>query len=172
MEMVKKSCRLTFFFMSVCIGFLLFNPPRLLAEAVAPYSTSYIGQGVMQGCEQDSGQLTGQLNRKAGDAYPECTEDAEENSGQVDIPGAQGMVGQQCCIPVKVNFAPCKIESFGFEIAYDPNILQYTDAAKGDLTASFSVFNVNYLYSGRLRIGGYDYENGIAQGDLYFRTFL
>ncbi|MEW6379777.1 MAG: FN3 associated domain-containing protein [bacterium] len=102
----------------------------------------------------------------------------EEDSGAVDIEGTQGTIGQEIQIPVRIQSAPDAVTSFGFEIIYDPNVLEYSNFERGDLTAHFDMFDVNHDPDnlGRLTVGGFcsSSQCGILQeanGCLVWLTF-
>jgi hypothetical protein len=95
---------------------------------------------------------------------PESGECLEENSGVLDIEGIEGKIGEEILIPVRIQFAPQVIGSLGFEVTYDPDILEYLSSQQGNLVASFTMFNVNPSGSGRLRAGGFSTGDGIPQG--------
>ena len=67
----------------------------------------------------------------------------EEDSGTVDLEGTQGKIGQEIQIPVRIQSAPNEITCFGFEITYNPDILEYLGFERGDLTISFDMLGVN-----------------------------
>jgi len=65
--------------------------------------------------------------------------------------------------------------SAGFELNYDPAILNYIDFAPGPLGSTFELLEVANLGSGRLRIGGNDTAGSInvsSSGDLILLHFL
>jgi len=86
--------------------------------------------------------------------YTQVSGCTENNSGALDIEGAQGMVGNIVTIPVRLQYAPGSISTFGFEVTYDPDVLEYSDFEPGNLVSSFEMFNVHSVGSDRLRIGG------------------
>ncbi|MCL6583859.1 MAG: DUF1566 domain-containing protein [bacterium] len=91
----------------------------------------------------------------------------EETSGALDVVGASGRPGDQVEIAVRIQNAPSAVESFGFELSYDPEILEYQEGnyKPGELAASLPVFGVNEIRSGRIRVAGIDPFGGkIAKG--------
>ena len=91
----------------------------------------------------------------------ECGED---ESGNLNIPGTTGKVGQEVLIPVQIQAAPNEVSALGFEVAYKPSVLEYTGYQIGDLVTSFPMFEVNSIGSGRLIVGGVSPEQSIPQG--------
>jgi beta propeller repeat protein len=91
----------------------------------------------------------------------ECGED---ESGNLNIPGTMGKVGQEVLIPVQIQAAPNEVSALGFEVAYKPSVLEYTGYQIGDLVTSFPMFEVNSIGSGRLIVGGVSPEQSIPQG--------
>jgi len=96
-------------------------------------------------------------------SYPDAC--SEEDSGHLDIGGSQGKVGDEVRILVKVQSAPNAFSSFGFDVTYDPSVLEYAGYERGDLLISLAaIFNVNPTGSGRLTVGGFIPEGDIPQG--------
>ncbi|MEW6380433.1 MAG: cohesin domain-containing protein [bacterium] len=89
-----------------------------------------------------------------------CTED---DSGAIDIQGASGRPGEEVTIAVRVKYAPGSISAFGFDVLFDESVLEYSGYARGDLTTSFDLFEVNLIDSGRVRIGGLT-DSSLPQG--------
>jgi len=88
----------------------------------------------------------------------------EDDSGQIDIEGKGGRIGQEVLIPIRIQTAPQTINSFGFMVTYPADILEYAGYERGELVAKFPMFDVINLSSGNLRIGGMDYGQGITKG--------
>ncbi|MEW6380808.1 MAG: DUF1566 domain-containing protein [bacterium] len=93
-----------------------------------------------------------------------CVECQEQTSGVLDVVGTTGSPGDEVEIPIRIQGAPDAVSSFGFEFTYKPNVLEYSGYEKGDLPASFPIFEVIELGSGRLKIGGLDPYSGISEG--------
>lgn len=111
---------------------------------------------------KDDDCLGGDDTANCGTQQPgECVED---DSGSVDIGGAVGAMNQEVRIPVMVRFAPGAISSFGFDVTYDESIMHYSDYERGDQTASFTMFEVNPIDSGTVRVGGFTFGDAIPQG--------
>ncbi|MEW5800942.1 MAG: cohesin domain-containing protein [bacterium] len=102
--------------------------------------------------------------RFIGDTVPALDECLEMSSGVLDVGGSGGTIGQEVQVPVNIQSAPDKIFSLGFEVTYDSSVLEYLDYTGGDLTASFTVFDIYPAGTGRLRVGGLTIGDGIAQG--------
>ena len=63
---------------------------------------------------------------------------------------------------VDIADAPGAVASFGFDIQYDPSLLQFTDAwERGALTEGFTQVGVSEIEPGLIRVGGFDVEKGI-----------
>ena len=100
----------------------------------------------------------------------ECVED---DSGQINIPGGFGINGALIRIPVRMNYAPNSVSSFGFEIMFDPEMLAYKSFEKGSLVEDFDYFNANLVESNIIRCGGAK-NNGIlraSSGSILFLEF-
>jgi|GEM_PF-2583838 len=108
----------------------------------------------------------------------ECRCD-EDNQGIIDLGDAAGKPGSEVIIPVRIQGALNKVESFGFDVVYDPDALSYIndgllDDEKGPLSQSLDFFSVNDL-GGRIHIGGFDSSldsGSILQGSTGVLVFL
>ncbi|MEW5800720.1 MAG: right-handed parallel beta-helix repeat-containing protein [bacterium] len=89
----------------------------------------------------------------------------EENDlGTLDIERSNGRIGQEVTIPVRIQSASNEVNSFGFEVTYDPAVLEYIEVERGDLTSSFETVEVHPIDWNRLRVGGYTDEHQIPRG--------
>ncbi|MGA1795736.1 MAG: Ig-like domain-containing protein [bacterium] len=97
-----------------------------------------------------------------------------DDSGSLDIIDAYGMIGYEILIPVKVQNAPNSVESFSFEITYNPSILEYTGFFPGKGMANFDFFDViEPEGAGTLRIGGFELgDDSIQSGSHKNIIFL
>jgi len=90
----------------------------------------------------------------------ECLED---DSGELDIEGVTGRVGQEVLIPVRMiqKFKRGAFE-FEFTMTYDPAILEFSGSFdRGNFTMySSSLLNVTPLVPGRLKVNGTAYNEG------------
>ncbi|MGE0083981.1 MAG: cohesin domain-containing protein [Desulfococcaceae bacterium] len=85
--------------------------------------------------------------------------------------------GETVTFTVSVNNAPNQVAAFGFDISFDPAVLQYKSHEKGSLIQNgFSLFDANEISAGQLRIGGLDFGGSPIQqgssGILARLTFL
>ena len=97
----------------------------------------------------------------------------EDDSGNLDIPGSIGSIGGIVKIPVRVKNAPNNVSSFGFEIVYDTDMLEYESYDKGSLVENFDYFDAQLISDGLIRCGGAK-NNGIksgASGSVLFLKF-
>lgn len=67
----------------------------------------------------------------------------EDDSGALDIAGSHGMTNDEIIISVRIQSASNAILSFGFEVTFNPEILQYSGFTEGDLTGSFEMLKVS-----------------------------
>jgi hypothetical protein len=88
----------------------------------------------------------------------------EQDSGTLDIEGSKGKMGQEAHVLVKIKAAPGTVSSLGFDVTYDPSVLEYSNYERGDLVKLFDMFGVDPVTPGKLRIGGISSENGIQKG--------
>lgn len=66
--------------------------------------------------------------------------------------------GEYIVALVKVQSAPNDVRAFGFDIVYNPEILNYQDVktSPGDLVENFDQFGTNLIAPGRIRVGGFE----------------
>ena len=66
--------------------------------------------------------------------------------------------GEYIVALVKVQDAPNDVRAFGFDVVYNPEILDYQEAETfaGDLVANFDRFGTNLIAPGRVRVGGFE----------------
>jgi len=97
---------------------------------------------------------------------------AEDDSGVLDVGDAKGRPGDEVEIPVRIQWgAPQAVYSFGFELTYDPEILEYqsygvengVENGAGNLLVDFFFVGVSTPSPGRIRVAGLD-NKGIAKG--------
>ena len=100
----------------------------------------------------------------------ECEED---DTGNLDI-----VVVVSCgtvTIPVRIQNAPNEVDRFGFEVTYDPSILNYTGLTRGPLGENFDFFDVFNPALGVISVGGFEAgEDKIppgVSGDLVYLNF-
>ncbi len=100
----------------------------------------------------------------------ECEED---DTGDLDI-----VVVVSCgtvTITVRIQNAPNEVDRFGFEVPYDPSILNYTGLTRGPLVENFDFFVVSNPAPGVISVGGFEVgEDKIppgASGDLVYLYF-
>ncbi|MEW5803857.1 MAG: cohesin domain-containing protein [bacterium] len=99
----------------------------------------------------------------------------ETDIGILDIKDAEGKVGEEVIIAVRIQGASSKVLSVGFDLAYDWNILSFVGFAPGPLSQSFELLKAADLGGGHLRIGGIDTAGNVAigsSGDLILLRFL
>jgi len=94
---------------------------------------------------------------------PGCDEDA---SGALDIGGSAGTTGGTTAIPVRIQDAPNTVGSLGFEVTFNPCVLEFGDFASGSLIEDFDFFDC-VIPAGEnsiVRCGGFKSTGGIAEG--------
>ena len=91
-----------------------------------------------------------------------CTED---NTGSLDIATTQGRYERNTSASIRIQNAPNKVNSLGFDIVFDSKSLTYTDFTKGALVQDFEYFDVNLIADGVLRCGGFDSDKPININD-------
>jgi len=76
-----------------------------------------------------------------------------------------GSVGDVVTFSVLVNKTPRDIETFGFSVVFDSDVLGYTgDYEKGQLAEGFQFFDVNEEVKGRVNVGGFTVWGEIKEG--------
>jgi hypothetical protein len=77
----------------------------------------------------------------------------------------QGRVGDTITFTIQLDRVVHTIQTLGFDVSYDPQVLQYTGAhAAGELTRGFDFFQASALAPGRVRVGGFTTGQPIAEG--------
>ncbi|MEW5802863.1 MAG: cohesin domain-containing protein, partial [bacterium] len=94
------------------------------------------------------------------------------DSGALDIEDAQGMTQDEVKIPVRIQTAPGSVYAIGFEVIYNPDVLEYLGFERGNLVTSFTMVDVNPDGSDRVRVGGMTIGNGIPQGATGYVVWL
>jgi hypothetical protein len=78
----------------------------------------------------------------------------------------RGGPGQTIAIPIGINAAPNAVDALGFDLTYDPTVLQYTGTfTRGPLVAAWSFFDVSHPQPGRARVGGFTAVDPILAGE-------
>jgi len=89
----------------------------------------------------------------------------EDDSGALDITGASGNTGDTITITVRIQNAPNSVDSLGFDVTYDPAVLEYQGSfTRGSCVTNFSFFDFNLISAGTIRIGGFTTTNAIQTG--------
>ncbi|MEW5803420.1 MAG: carboxypeptidase regulatory-like domain-containing protein [bacterium] len=86
-----------------------------------------------------------------------------EDNGELYIKVYRGEIGDEVKIPVIIRTASHEVSSLGFEMTYDPGVLEFQGFTRGDLVSSFAMFDVSLADPGRLRVGGYSFTKPIAK---------
>jgi hypothetical protein len=95
-----------------------------------------------------------------------CGECTEDNSGQLDIVGKAGGPGTTVTVPVRIQDAPNEVDSLGFDVTYNTDILNYVGYSDGECVTGFDFFEVNEVSPGLVRVGGFEAGGDtIAQGE-------
>ncbi len=89
---------------------------------------------------------------------------AEDESGQLDIVGLQGMSGSLVTVPVRIQNAPNDVSSLGFEVTV-PSMLTYSTFEWGELVGDFEYFECTTPTDGIIRCGGFKSTGGISEGE-------
>ncbi len=94
----------------------------------------------------------------------------------LEVQNQTGSVGGEATFAVKINTAPNDVNSFGFEILYDPNILEYKGQDKNSFLAqSLDYFSAGSTRPGLLTVGGFGTGNHkieqSATGTMFTLTF-
>lgn len=96
----------------------------------------------------------------------------ESDSGSLDIEGVKGRAGGKVRVPVRIQHAPNQVTSFGFEVTYPAQVMEYTGFEPGDLAASSPSLEVTSLAPDRLSVAGAASENAIPQGASGYLVWL
>jgi len=104
---------------------------------------------------------------------PGCDED---DSGALDIVRSAGGPGGIVTIPVRIQSAPNDVGSLGFEVTFNPCVMEFTGFDRGALVNDFDFFNcvVPAGENNIVRCGGFKSTGGIAagsNGDVVYLNF-
>ena len=86
----------------------------------------------------------------------------------------KGHVGDDITITFSVSNAANNVSAMGFDILYDPNILEFIDFSPGPLLEKYAMFHVNQVHDDCLRMGALEHNMNIKphqSGDLMYVTF-
>jgi sugar lactone lactonase YvrE len=85
-----------------------------------------------------------------------------------------GHIGDDITITFSVSNAANTVSAMGFDILYDPDVLEYIDFSPGPLLEKYSMFYVNQVNEDCLRVGALEHQMNIApsqSGDLMYLKF-
>jgi hypothetical protein len=64
--------------------------------------------------------------------------------------------GSHPAIPIKILNAPDQVAALGFDVIYDPTVLEYEGYERGDLVMGWDFFDVSSPETGVVRVGGFE----------------
>jgi hypothetical protein len=85
-----------------------------------------------------------------------------------------GHVGDDITITFSISDAQNAVYAMGFDLVYDPDILEYIDYARGPLLRDYSMCDVNQIHDDSLRMGALELKDNInphQTGELLYLTF-
>jgi len=92
--------------------------------------------------------------------------------GVLYIKSYSGKIGEEVKIPVVIQTASHEVFSLGFEMTYDPGVLEYLGFEKGNPVSSFAMFEASLQNPGRIRIGGYSLTDAIPNNSCDILVWL
>jgi hypothetical protein len=119
----------------------------------------YPGQSVVMVVDQGNGNY-GFFNFDA----PQLSSCGETDDGILDIPDTSQQLNHIVTVPVRIQGTLTQVFSGGFDLIYDPGVLNYLDFTRGALAESCDMMSVADLGGGHLRIGYVDTNGNIAAG--------
>ncbi|ACL04941.1 hypothetical protein Dalk_3251 [Desulfatibacillum aliphaticivorans] len=142
----------------------------LLAQMESDFSG--LATGGFQPKINDLGQIATIAYKTTGEVVgvvisPEdgCVEDDE---GVLDVIGQSYCTGGTVDVPIRIRGALNNVSAMGFEVAFDPEILQFDSVITGVLGMEsgvldqFTYWDANLAAEGVVRIGAYDTTPGVA----------
>ncbi|MBI9076572.1 MAG: hypothetical protein JEZ02_14290 [Desulfatibacillum sp.] len=94
----------------------------------------------------------------------------ENDNGDLDVMGQPYCTGGTLDVPIRIKDAPNVVDALGFEVTFDPAILQFdsviTDVIgiDGEILGTFDYWDANLVAPGVVRIGAYTLGNAIQSG--------
>jgi DNA-binding beta-propeller fold protein YncE len=92
----------------------------------------------------------------------------------ITIHNQSGHVGDDITITCSVSKVANTVSALGFDILYNPDILEFIDFSSGPLLQKFTMFNVNQVHDDCLRVGALEHNMSIKpdqSGELIYLTF-
>lgn len=77
------------------------------------------------------------------------------NAADLNLNDQSGDKGNTVTFTVFIEGAPNEVAALGFEVRYNPSVLNYRGYTVGSLVAAFDYFNANNVSPGVVRVGGF-----------------
>jgi len=78
----------------------------------------------------------------------------------LDVNNQRGFLRDMVVFKIFMRKAPHDVKSFGFDVRYDPSILEYTRYERGNMTEEFDFFDCVQGEPGKIRCGGFHKDAG------------
>ncbi len=88
-----------------------------------------------------------------------------DNSGALDVQPVYGNTGDIVTHTVRIQDAPTDVQAFGFDVLYDPAVLQYDSYTADERFDDYFVSECSEVEPGVVRCGGFDDTETIFAGE-------
>jgi len=85
-----------------------------------------------------------------------CLSPRIANCQSLDINNQCGILKDMVSFKVSIRMALNVVKSFGFDLHFDPEILEYTDYNRGKMMEEYDFMDCSQIRPGILRCGGFD----------------
>lgn len=83
----------------------------------------------------------------------------------IDLDNQVGFFKEEALFTISIAKAPKAVKSFGFELYFDPKVLEYSEYQRCGLLENFDYFECRETEPGVLRCGGFEVDGeGISKG--------
>ena len=82
----------------------------------------------------------------------------------LSISDTSGCPGDSIDVIISLSSTDLDVDSFGLELTYCPDMIDYVGFERGDLVQTFNLFDCALVVPGVLRVGGLDFSESIPAG--------
>ncbi|MEW5802125.1 MAG: DUF333 domain-containing protein [bacterium] len=105
-------------------------------------------------------------------SYLPASQCLESDSGALDIEGVRARTGENVRVAVRIQHAPCQVDTFGFDVTYPEQALEFLGFDPGDLAGPSASPEVTPIAPGRVSIAGVSSDRTIPKGASGYLVWL